>query len=328
MRMCFYAAPVANDFLLTEEGFGVAGTELPVITPNRAWVAHAPVKSGEENKYLHFTYAFAVSPKLVILLHSIPSCKEAQSADDFAFNSPFSIFDILRDEGWNPLPPFFGNLPRSDPEIIDSTQNHFTPTVAFLNSSALMTASILTQRRRDRTLRYEIHQLNGHQAEEINSLMLEISTGMITYTTPEKLLSSITFYERYTRLPGISSHFHRFDSLRNKLEVLVGPLPPDIHSEAEMYSVAATVWGALTTPAAESHPELEFVSSHQLGHPTGPWSDERGRASRLTVARSGIARVALKVGTGLLLVFLVVGIMQKLIERVLCDMNMHSGKLM
>lgn len=306
MQMCFYVAPLPCDFLLTEEGFGV-GVIDKLYTDyddwrgrSEAWTYPQALEGGEELYHLPYTYVYAISPKFAILFHSIRSSKNTQFKDGFAYDSPFSILDILLGEGdHSHCRPFFGDLPHSDPKVVGSTQS-YTSSHLPQNSqaSSVMVASALAQERRERTFQFDIHQLNARQTEEINSLMLEASKGRITYTTREKLLTSVTFYALLSRLPNPDViNDPRKDRLRSKLDTLIGPLPP--------HTFGAAHWREAYT-VAEPYDELESTPNevqNPFSAETWPEGSELEDTEATYSIWARVAGVALQAGIGLLLGF-------------------------
>ncbi|TFY56230.1 hypothetical protein EVJ58_g7766 [Rhodofomes roseus] len=233
MQLGLYRAPPDTEFVLTENGLGLAeGTTTPESVIINMMSPGAPSSS-----YFPLTYTYPITPKLVVILRSTLMTYEAAMIRqgipaEEARRQLYSGFGFTHTS-------FFHDIPRTSPKTIYipplspnscdwfKDRNEMTAEdrkkKEDFRERGLLDGKPLHSRLKDR-FDFTIDNLTVDQAQRVNTLLLTHCRETISFCTPACLLQSIAAFEKDRHLTPIERK-DRYASLKAKLATVQVPSP-------------------------------------------------------------------------------------------------------
>ena len=275
MQLGLYRAPPGTEFVLTENGLGLAeGASTPQSAIHNMMFPNAPRSS-----YFTLTQSFPITPKLVIIVRSSLLSQEAVLVQNGM--SPDEARRTLYDSLGMSNTSYFHDFPRTQ------TKTTYIPPLPsdsyeWLKNPVEMTAADrqkmkdyqergilngepLHSRLRDQFI-FAIDNLTQEQAERVNVLRLTHCKETISFMTPAALLRSLDAFERDRLLSWEKKS--RYASLKAKLlaETSSSSLPAESlgPSTSATHPKRAEPHSAVTLPTPPVQPTVHHILKTSL----------------------------------------------------------------
>ena len=224
MQLGLYRAPPGAEFVLTENGLGLAeGASTPQSAMHNMMFPDAPRAS-----YVTLTQSFPITPKLVIVLRSTVLSQEAVLVQNGM--SPDEARRFIYGALGMSNTSYFHDFPRTQPRTTyipplpgDSYNWFKDPSrmtaedrkkMSDYQERGILNGTPLHSRLRDRFI-FAIDNLTQDQAERVNVLRLTHCKETISFMTPAALLQSLDAFQRDRALSREKKS--RYASLKTKL---------------------------------------------------------------------------------------------------------------
>lgn len=226
MQLGLYRAPPGAEFVLTENGLGLAeGATSPLSSVIDSLLPGA----NQAPSYFTMTQSFPVTPKLVVILRSTLLTQEALmiqngTSPEEAKRRIYGDLGFSHTSYFNDLPRTAAKttyIPRLPADSTDFVKNPSEMTAEDrrkqedFDKRGLLNGLPLHSRLRDRFV-FAIDNLTQDQAGRVNTLLLTHCKETIAFLTPTGLLKAIDAFERDNKLTRLEKQ--RYASLKAKLQ--------------------------------------------------------------------------------------------------------------